>query len=150
MVILGFTEQLIIGGVDAGLMGQNAMLAAESLGLGAVFIGAIRNHPNEVCELFSLPEQVFPLFGLCLGYPAQDPDIKPRLPKKMVVHENEYAEFNPEDLAAYNQTMQTYYQNRTGDKANQRNWSNDMTEKLEKEARPFMRECLQKQGLAVK
>lgn len=146
----GFTEQTLIGAVDAGLMAQNAMLTAQSLGLGAVFIGALRNDPKAICDLLQLPEQVFPLFGLCLGYPDQNPEQKPRLPSKMVVHENSYAEFKSEDLAAYNEAMKAYYQARTGDAVNQRNWSSDMREKLQKEARPYMQDCLHSQGLCVR
>ena len=43
---LGYTEQLLVASIDAAMMGQNALLAAESMQLGGVFIGAIRNHPE--------------------------------------------------------------------------------------------------------
>lgn len=66
---LGLAEQLLLGTVDTALMAQNAMVAAESLGLGGVFIGGLRNHPHEVTSLLSLPRFVLPLFGLCLGWP---------------------------------------------------------------------------------
>lgn len=65
-------EQLLLGCVDTALMGQNALVAAESLGLGGVFIGGIRNHIADVTSLLALPQQVLPLFGLCLGYPCRD------------------------------------------------------------------------------
>lgn len=52
----GWTEAFIISTVDAALSGQNAMLAAESLGLGGVYIGGIRNHPKAVSQLLKLPE----------------------------------------------------------------------------------------------
>ncbi|MGL4716208.1 MAG: oxygen-insensitive NADPH nitroreductase, partial [Aeromonas sp.] len=76
----GYVEQLLIGAIDGALMAQNALLAAQSFGLGGVYIGGIRNHPVEVSELLDLPHQVIPLFGLCLGHPAQHPEQKPRLP----------------------------------------------------------------------
>ncbi|MGL5161602.1 MAG: oxygen-insensitive NADPH nitroreductase, partial [Plesiomonas shigelloides] len=75
---LGFAEQLLTGSIDAALMGQNALLAAESLGMGGVFIGGLRNNIQAVTDLLHLPQHVLPLFGLCLGYPAQDPQQKPR------------------------------------------------------------------------
>lgn len=86
----GFVEQLMIGAIDGALMAQNALLAAQSLGLGGVYIGGIRNNPAEVSEVLGLPHQVIPLFGLCLGHPAQRPEQKPRLPRALVVHENRY------------------------------------------------------------
>lgn len=70
----GFVEQLMIGAIDGALMAQNALLAAQSLGLGGVYIGGIRNNPAEVSEVLGLPHQVIPLFGLCLGHPAQRPE----------------------------------------------------------------------------
>ena len=81
----GFVEQLLIGAIDGALMAQNALLAAQSMGLGGVYIGGIRNNPAAVSEAVGLPHQVIPLFGLCLGHPAQAPEQKPRLPRALVV-----------------------------------------------------------------
>ena len=53
-------------------------------------IGSIRNNPADVHELLELPERVFPLVGLCLGYPDHDPMVKPRLPEKAVIHNEKY------------------------------------------------------------
>ncbi len=78
---LGRAEQLLLGCVDTALMAQNAMVAAESLGLGGVFIGGIRNNIAQVTELLGLPKFVLPLFGFCLGYPESVPDVKPRIPR---------------------------------------------------------------------
>lgn len=77
---LGLAEQLLLGVVDTALMAQNALTAAESLGLGGVYIGGLRNNIEAVTELLKLPKHVLPLFGLCLGWPADNPDLKPRLP----------------------------------------------------------------------
>ena len=60
-------EQLLLGVVDTAMLAQNAMTAAESLGLGGVYIGGIRNSSEAVTELLQLPKHVLPLFGLCLG-----------------------------------------------------------------------------------
>lgn len=84
---LGLAEQLLLGVVDTALMAQNAFTAAESLGLGGVYIGGLRNNIESVTELLKLPKHVLPLFGLCLGWPADNPDLKPRLPAAMLVHE---------------------------------------------------------------
>ncbi len=146
---LGYVEQLLTASIDAGLMGQNALLAAQSLGLGGVFIGGIRNHPQKVCALFALPEHVFPLFGLCLGWPDQNPEIKPRLPESLVLHENQYQPVDFDVLNQYDTVLHDYYQHRTGNPRDAR-WSTQITEKLLQESRPFMLECLQRQGFCKK
>ncbi len=61
-------ESLVVAVVDAAVAMQNAALAAESLGLGMCYIGAIRNHPAEVIELLELPRLVFPVSGMTLGW----------------------------------------------------------------------------------
>ena len=141
----GFVEQLLIGATDAAMMAQNALVAAESLGLGGVYIGAVRNHPAEIGELLGLPELVIPLFGLCLGYPAQDPQVKPRLPRALVVHENRYQPLNKALLAQYDEQMRAYYASRTSNNKDQ-SWSTQITAILGKEARPYMLGYLQQQG----
>lgn len=73
---LGLAEQLLLGVVDTAMMAQNALTAAESLGLGGVYIGGLRNNIEAVTELLKLPQHVLPLFGLCLGWPADNPDLK--------------------------------------------------------------------------
>lgn len=141
----GFAEQLMLGCIDAGLMGQNAMLAAESLGLGAVFIGAVRNNPLKIVELLKLPEQVFPLFGLCLGYPAQQPELKPRLPLSIVMHDDYYQPLSQLELEQYDKTVRDYYQSRTDGKKSS-SWSEEMQAKFTKESRPHMQGSLKEQG----
>ncbi|MDD2343285.1 MAG: oxygen-insensitive NADPH nitroreductase, partial [Tolumonas sp.] len=145
----GFVEQLLIGATDAAMMGQNALVAAESLGLGGVYIGAVRNHPAEIGELLGLPELVIPLFGLCLGYPAQDPEVKPRLPRALVVHENRYQPLNKTLLAQYDDQMRAYYASRTSNNKDQ-SWSSQITAILGREARPYMLNYLQQQGYCKK
>jgi nitroreductase len=146
---LGFTEQLITGIVDVSLFSQNLSLAAESLGLGTVYIGAIRNKPREICELLNLPEHTFPIFGLCLGYPDQNPEVKPRLPNSIILHENQYININTpqlnQDLKNYDEVLKEYFRTRT-DNARIASWSEGISHKLNKEARPFIKECLEAQG----
>jgi nitroreductase len=142
---LGYTEQLLLGAVDAALMGQNAMLAAESYGLGAVFIGAIRNYPDKVIELLELPMHVFPLFGLCLGYPDQDPEVKPRMPMSMMLHESSYKPLNKDTLASYDKDVSDYYCARSSNNKST-TWSQAMEEKVLQEARPFIMKALNDQG----
>ncbi len=85
-------EISIVSIVDTALVAQNIAVAAEAAGLGICMIGGIRNNPDKVCELLKLPQRVFPLMGICLGYPDQQPMIKPRLPQPAVVHFEEYSD----------------------------------------------------------
>jgi nitroreductase len=90
---LDYLEPYIVGVVDAALAAQNAAIALESLGLGFVYIGAMRNHPEEVAATLGLPTHVMALFGMCVGYPdpTKPADIKPRLPQHAVLHREQYS-----------------------------------------------------------
>lgn len=146
---LGRAEQLLLGCVDTALMAQNAMVAAESLGLGGVFIGGIRNSIAEVTELLELPTFVLPLFGFCVGHPADAPDVKPRMPQAMLVHENSYQPVDKNLLAQYDEQITAYYQQRD---SNQRSetWSQLIQRLIIKETRPFILDYLHKQGWATR
>ncbi|WP_205437904.1 oxygen-insensitive NADPH nitroreductase [Edwardsiella tarda] len=142
---LGSAEQLLLGCVDAALMAQNALTAAESLGLGGVFIGGIRNHIEQVTTLLACPQHVLPLVGLCLGHPAQRPEQKPRLPLSILVHENRYQPLDRAALAAYDAHVRSYYAQRS-EHSRQDSWSDQISRTLEKERRPFMLDYLHQQG----
>ncbi|HBZ16324.1 oxygen-insensitive NADPH nitroreductase [Pantoea sp. NPDC088449] len=146
---LGRAEQLLLGCVDTALMAQNAMIAAESLGLGGVFIGGIRNSIAEVTALLELPKFVLPLFGFCIGHPADTPDVKPRMPQAMLVHENHYQPVDKRVLAQYDEQLTAYYQQRD---SNQRSetWSQLIQRLIIKETRPFMLDYLHQQGWATR
>ena len=142
----GVTEHFIIATTDCAIAAQSAVAAAESLGLGICYIGGIRNDPAQMTELLELPEQVVPLFGLCLGWPDQDPALKPRLPLSVTLKEDRYDESADRDgIAEYDETMRAYYLERTGGKLD-RTWSADMSALLGKESRPHMRGYLAGQG----
>ncbi len=66
---IDYLDTFLVAAFDAVLAAQNALIAAESMGLGAVFIGAIRNQPEKVIAELRLPEHVFPIVGLCVGVP---------------------------------------------------------------------------------
>jgi len=108
------TEQYTIGTIDAALAAQKALIAAQALGLGGVFVGGIRNDVEAISKEFKLPKLVYPLFALCLGYPDDNPGQKPRLPMKVVHKVDFYDESNDEKLIDdYNRTMIKYYKERT-------------------------------------
>ena len=101
-------EGLLITSVDAALAGQNTLLAAESLGYGGVIIGLVRYKSEEVAELFNLPDYTYPVFGIALGVPDQQHDVKPRLPLSQVVFEEEYQEQPVEAIFDYDQVQADY------------------------------------------
>ncbi len=145
----GLAEQLLLGVVDTALMAQNAFTAAESLGLGGVYIGGIRNHIDAVGELLQVPKYVLPLFGLCLGWPADDPGLKPRLPASLLVHENHYQPLDRDALAQYDEELANYYMTR-GSNTRRDTWSDHIRRTLIKENRPFILDYLHKQGWATR
>jgi nitroreductase len=101
---LAFLETLFVGLIDAALAAQNALVAAESLGLGTVYIGAIRNRPEDVAALLGLPPNVLAVVGLVVGHPdpARPADIKPRLAPGVVLHRERYGRALDEAaIAAY-------------------------------------------------
>jgi nitroreductase len=78
--------------VDAGLVMMNFIRAATAVGLGTCPISAVRNRPGEVSRLLELPDWVFPVAGLCVGYPAESGRISARLPLAVTVHTDRYSE----------------------------------------------------------
>lgn len=83
--------------VDAGIVMTTFIRAAEAVGLGACPISAVRNHPHEVSRLLELPDWVFPVAGLCAGYPAGPARISARLPLDVTVHVDRYDETGLKD-----------------------------------------------------
>lgn len=108
---LQYIDEAFVGVCDIGIAGQNTVVAAESLGLGAVFLGSLRSDAERVGEILNVPDHVVPFLGLAIGHP--DPEepagIKPRIPPEAFLHWDSY---NPEaaiDVAAYDDTLAEYY-----------------------------------------
>jgi hypothetical protein len=143
-------ENFIVGVVDTALMAQNALTAAESLGYGGCYIGGVRNNPGAISEIVRLPDKVFPLFGMCLGVPAETHQVKPRLPVEAILHENGYREEHYQAVInEYDQTMQAYYSSRTSNNK-ESSWSQTMARFLAEKRRVHMREFLAKQGFHLR
>jgi nitroreductase len=146
----GYTETFIIATVDASLAAQNALLAAESLGLGGVYIGGIRNNPEEISSLLELPNNVYPVFGMCIGYPDESPDLKPRLPLKVVCCEDKYDLDQKIDLIKqYDEEISKYYFQRTNG-AKSHTWTELMANHTNKPLRPHMKQFLVDKGFLKK
>lgn len=146
----GQTEAFIIATVDTALMAQNLMIAAESLGLGGVYIGALRNNPRIVSELLDLPEHTYPLFGMCLGYPATLNEKKPRLPVDIILKTDSYlsgADLNL--LEEYDSSLEAYYSKRSS-LSRVDNFTKQLARMFSKPLRPHMRAFLADQKLNIK
>lgn len=100
---LPYLETFLVAAIDAALAAQNAVVAAESLGLANVYIGALRNDVKRVAALLGLPPGVAPVFGLCVGYPlpGREGEVKPRLPQEAVLHHETYDTQDAGHRAAY-------------------------------------------------
>lgn len=151
---LNHLEPFIVGIVDAALAAQNAAIAIASLGLGFVYIGAMRNHPEEVAATLGLPSHVMALFGMCVGYPdpAKPADIKPRLPQAAVLHREQYStETMSETFAAYDPRL-IAFQREQGMKL--QSWTELATERVkDREAlrgRDRMVEAVRNLGFPIK
>jgi nitroreductase len=108
---LDYLESLLVGVVDAALAAQNAVVALESLGYGTVYIGGMRNKPEEVAETLGLPADVVAVFGLCVGRPDEDRPaaVKPRLPIEAVLHAERHGGPPSADLVAgYDDTLRGF------------------------------------------
>lgn len=140
-------ENVIVATVDAALAAQNAAVAAESLGLGIVYIGGIRNNLSEVSRLLHLPQQVYPVFGMCVGFPADESAVRPRLPMRAILHREAYSgESDQLDaVAEYDRITRAYYIERTQGRRDT-TWSREMADKFRRPTRLHVREQLEQQG----
>lgn len=102
-------ESTLVGAVDVGLNMGAAIIAAESLGLGIVPIGGIRNNPQGMIDLLELPEMTFPVAGLAIGYPNSLSGKKPRLPLNTFRHDEKYhTEHLESEIENYDVLMSNY------------------------------------------
>ena len=106
----------LTGAEDALLAAQNVVVAAESMGLGTVYLGSILADPRLVVDALELPELTFPILGLLVGHSDQEPGQKPRLPLSILTAENTYPriESYTEALADYDREVTEYYDLRSG------------------------------------
>jgi nitroreductase/FMN reductase [NAD(P)H] len=81
---------------DAAIVLATFVQSAAAAGLGCCPISVIRDHAAKVSALLQLPERVVPLAGMCVGWPADDPGITPRLGLDITLHEDR---FDDGDLA---------------------------------------------------
>jgi nitroreductase len=92
---------LFLACCDALIAAQNAVIAAESFGIGSCYIGDIMEQYETHRELFNLPQYTFPICMLCFGYPTQQQINRKhttRFDPKFIVFENQYRRLGREDF----------------------------------------------------
>lgn len=102
-------EWFVTGAVDALLAAQTFCVAAEKKGLGICYLGTTTYNPHVIVEALNLPELVFPITTVTVGWPAEDPEQVDRLPIEGIVHEEYYHDYSPEDIDAiyaYKESLQ--------------------------------------------
>lgn len=141
-------ENFLVASVDASLAGMSLSTAAESFGLGHVMIGGMRNHPKKNAETLGLPDGVYVVFGMCLGFPDAEnlPVQKPRLQEELIIHYEQYDTSDKrEKLAEHDAELGAHYES-LGHNLNKAAWTGVMSDKFSVAKRPDMREKLESMG----
>ena len=142
-------ESIMVGSVDVGLSMQNVITAAESLGLGAVCIGSIRNDPSAIIRLFGLPKYTYPVCGLCLGYPEDHSRLKPRLDISTYRHDEKYSNEGFKDaIDDYDKRIVGYLE--AVDRMQEVNWSYNTSNFYKDNYYPKVYPTLRDQGFSNK
>lgn len=95
----GYTA-LIYGTIDMTAAAENLVIAAAGLGLGTCYIGGIGHNAARVCRILALPPGVLPVVGLAVGYPAESPAPRPRIPLRFMVHRDGYRDMTAQEIDA--------------------------------------------------
>jgi nitroreductase len=118
----------MIGAIDATLVAQNCALAAENAGLGICYMGSALANCDQIGEILNLPPNVVPVVGYSLGYPAESPYLRDRLPKHGLVHYEQYHDYSDEEI------LEIYHER------NEKGWERYM-------GNPRLKEMTEKLGL---
>ncbi|GAC86549.1 nitroreductase [Gluconobacter thailandicus F149-1 = NBRC 100600] len=151
---LDYEEIFLMSTLDVGIAAQNAVTAFESMGLGTVYIGGLRNHPEDVAKLLNLPPKTVAVVGMCVGRPdpAYQNGYKPRLGQDVVVHRERYdVTQEPEGIAAYDHVADAYQQEQG---LPSRAWSETVAARVDSyrglSGRHVMKDVLNRMGFALK
>lgn len=140
----------LVSSVDAALVGMAAYIAAESIGLQGLMIGAVRNDAVATAQVLGLPKRVYCVFGMCLGWPAEKPAQKPRMDIASTIHYEKYdTEKALATLPAYDAALAAHYES-TGRPTTPDSWTHDMDKKFHARLRDKLREQLRTQGFDFK
>ncbi|MFO7895662.1 MAG: nitroreductase family protein [Candidatus Cloacimonadales bacterium] len=103
------SAMLLFGMQDASYLAQNLVLAAESLGLGTCYLGFVPFQAEANLKRFDLPPRVFPMVGISVGYPAENPPTRPRYPLEFACFPEKYPRFSAEQIKDASQQMDEGY-----------------------------------------
>jgi hypothetical protein len=143
-------EMGLVSTVDAALVGMSAYLAAESLGLKGVMIGAVRNDAVATARVLALPPRVYCVFGMCLGWPGEIPEQKPRMAYNAMVHYDRYGNRGSKRSAEqvlrdYDLALAEHYR-RQGKPTADESWTREIDKKFNSKLRAQLREQLAELG----
>ncbi|MFT4245309.1 MAG: oxygen-insensitive NADPH nitroreductase [Micrococcaceae bacterium] len=138
-------ESLIVSIVDTTIAAQNMATYAESQGLGICYIGGIRNEIFRIAEILDLPSYTVPLFGMTVGYPSKKNDVKPRLPKAVILHTDSYQNSSETAIDDYDKTTREYYHARANNNQ-EASWSKKVQEHFALDKRPQVAKFLKQKG----
>jgi nitroreductase len=154
-----YLESFLVSAVDVAIAMQNAALAAESLGLGICYIGAIRNNLQAVIDLLELPPLVVPISGMTVGRPAREPLIRPRLATDAILHWERYDPGGQDQqVADYDRAMiatgiyrgrQVAVPGRPGEMKDY-GWSEHSARRVAKALRQELGDVIRRQGFGLK
>ena len=141
-------EMGLVSTIDAALVGMSAYVAADSLGIQGVMIGAMRNDPEAVAELLDLPPRAYVVFGMCLGFPdGTPPKQKPRMPRPGIVHQESYDHTaSKAGIDVYNDQLRAHYET-IGKETNADSWTHEVDSKFAARPRNKLRAALKRLGL---
>ncbi len=140
----------LVATIDAALVGMSTSLVAQSFGLAGVMIGAVRNNPLEVARILALPDQVYCVFGMCLGWPDESPRQKPRMAPSAMVHYEQYGHSATADEAAqqvadYDRHLHAHY-TAVNKPTTAASWTDEMAKKFSPQPRANLRLALKELG----
>lgn len=146
-------DKFFQGFTDAALAMQNMTVAIESLGMGAVYFGSVLNDIERLCEVLELPPLTFPVLGMGFGYPAENPQLKPKMPVEFKVFLDKYETLPNymEAIKEYDEEMTNYYDTRDNGRRSD-SFSRQVVSKLtpEIEAKRCVADVMEKQGFNLR
>lgn len=101
-------QWFVTGAIDALLVAQTFSVAAEERGLGICYLGTTTYNPDQLIDVLNLPELVFPITTITLGWPDEMPEQVDRLPLEAILHQETYHDYSKDDidrLYAYKESL---------------------------------------------
>lgn len=143
-------DGLTVGVIDAAITMQSAAIAAQACGLGCCCVGYVRTaDPSAVADLLKLPKGVFVVCGLAIGVPREHPDLKPKLPKDLTIHQSHYTDRDmTAELVAYDKEVTQYNATRSGSKS-ENDWCDHILDYYREAMKYRMLDAAKSQGFDI-